>query len=104
MISEGMTLYVRETFPRWGQIPGIGQCISVGHLLYHVKDHRREGLGARISVGSASFLRTDPPTAHCQDDAQRLLSMVLKHSIAQKTVLLWGGCILKSLGGALKKH
>lgn len=61
----------------------MGQPLSVKYLFHHGKVHRREGLGTQISVGPASLLGQVPlhPTAQ-KGGTQRLLSMVLKHSVA----------------------
>lgn len=61
----------------------MGPRLSVKYLSHHGKVHRREGLGAQISVGPASLLGRVSlhPTAQ-KGGTQRLLSMVLKHSVA----------------------
>lgn len=61
----------------------MGQPLNVKYPFRPGKVHRREGLGALSSGGPASLLGQVPlnPTAQ-KGGTRRLLSMVLKHSIA----------------------
>lgn len=62
------------------------------HLLQHKKVHRRE-------CGPASLPRANSPAQ--ESHTRIVLSTVLKHFFS-KAVVLGCGCVLESLGGALK--
>lgn len=78
----------------------MGQPLSVKYLFHHGKVPRREGLGAQISVGPASLRGHVPlhPTVQ-KGSTQRLLSMVLKHSLALRWFVALAAIVLESLMG-----